>query len=182
MNDRGVSEAVFVFFRHRNRVIDVACADERQERHHLFDADERMMFVGLAEHHLRTRPERWSRPLVPGSWRLADEVLARRVVLVVADFDDRLAGQFGNLLCVKFNRTGSSHRGHHGVENTFNDEHFLFSDAQQVVVIRPALDDALGSVVEVGRFVDNHRRVARARRQSHVCRCSVRLVRPRGRR
>ncbi len=92
----------------------------------------------------------------------ADEVFASRVVLVVAHFDDRLAGQLGDLCRVEFNRAGASHRRHHRVEDAFDDEDFLFGDAQQVVVVRTPLDDALGGVVQIGRLVDDHRRVARA--------------------
>ena len=34
---------------HRDGMIDIASADERNERHHLFDANERVMFVRFAE-------------------------------------------------------------------------------------------------------------------------------------
>jgi hypothetical protein len=46
------------------------------------------------------------------------------------------------------------------VENRFHDEHFLLSNTQQVVVVCRALDDATGRSIEVGRFIDNYRRVA----------------------
>ena len=42
-----------------------------------------------------------------------------------------------------------------------DDEDFLLGDAEQVVVVRAALNDAAGGVVEIGRFVDDDRRIAR---------------------
>ena len=47
------------------------------------------------------------------------------------------------------------------VEDLFDDEDFLFGDAQQVVVVGAALDDRAGGAIQVGRFIDDDRRIAR---------------------
>ena len=47
------------------------------------------------------------------------------------------------------------------IENLLDGEDLLLGDAQQVVVVGAALDDAAGGAIEVGRFIDHHRRIAR---------------------
>ena len=48
------------------------------------------------------------------------------------------------------------------VEDLLDGEDFLFADAEQVVVVGGPLDDRAGGVFQVGRFVDDDRRIARA--------------------
>ena len=42
-----------------------------------------------------------------------------------------------------------------------DDEHFFLGDAEQIVVVRAALDDASRGAIQIGRFIDDHRRIAR---------------------
>ena len=46
------------------------------------------------------------------------------------------------------------------VEDGSDGEDLLLGDAQQVVVVGTALDDRAGGAVEVGRFIDDHGRIA----------------------
>ena len=53
----------------------------------------------------------------------------------------------------------------HGLHQFFEDpghgEDFLLADAQKIVVVGRAGDDGTGGVVQVGGFIDDHRRIAR---------------------
>ena len=60
MDDRRVTEAMFVELRFGNRLVDVLAADERHERHHLLDRDERVRLVRLAEEQLRLARSRYN--------------------------------------------------------------------------------------------------------------------------
>jgi hypothetical protein len=138
-----------------------AAADEGHERHHLLDGYERVRFVGFAEQQHRSR--RHGPPGAAGQYGgvLAHEVLGRRVVPVVADLDDRVAKSVRR----SRGRSTAPHRPAPSLPSSasktlIDDEHFLLGDAQQVVVVRGALDDAAGGAVQVGRFVDHHRRIA----------------------
>ena len=75
----------------------IARTNERDEGHHLFDADERVVLVRFTEYQLDGRrhgdPGRGSEH---GSV-FADKVLASGVVLIVTDFHDRLVRQSINL-------------------------------------------------------------------------------------
>ena len=51
---------------------------------------------------------------------------------------------------------GVGHRRHH--------KNFFLADAQQVVVERRALDDALRRAIQIGRLIHHHRRIARPAR------------------
>ena len=162
MNDRGMPETMFILLGHRDGMIDIACADERQERHHLFHTYERMVLVRFAEHQLGPRGNAGTRRIGQERSVLADEILAGGVVLVVAHLDDRAGGQLSDLVRVQLDGPSPTHRGKHRIEHRVDDEHFLLCDAQQVVVVGGSLNDAAGRVVQVCRFVDDHGRVARA--------------------
>ena len=57
---------------------------------------------------------------------------------------------------------GPLHGGQHARRTLrLDDEDFFLGDAQQVVVVGRAGDDGPGGAVEVGRFVDDDRRIAR---------------------
>ena len=74
------------------------------------------------------------------------------------------------------------HRPHQLVGDARHDQHFLLVGADDVVVGRGAEDDVAAGLVDVGRLVDDDRRVARARRRSPACRSPSRPSRPRRRR
>ena len=63
-----------------------------------------------------------------------------------------------------------------------DDEDFLLADAEQVVVVRAALDDRAGGAVEVGRLVDDDRRIARPGDDRPACALAARPARRPGRR
>ena len=100
--------------------------------------------------------------------------LAGDVVLVVpfADRGDRHLGQRVDLAGVQPHGAGPLHRGHHRVEDLVDDEDFLLGDAEQIVVVRAALDDRAGGAVEIGRFIDDDRRIARPGDDRPLARCS----------
>ena len=56
---------------------------------------------------------------------------------------------------------GPLHGRHQPVEYLLDGEDLLLGDAEQVVVVGAALDDAAGGAVEVGRFIDDDGRIAR---------------------
>ena len=106
------------------------------------------------------------RPIACGQHRrvFADEVLVGDVVLVLAlaDRGDRQLRELVDLRRVEPHGAVALEGGHQLVARRRDAEHFLLGDAQQVVVVGGALDDALRGVVEVGRFVDDDRRIAGA--------------------
>ena len=61
--------------------------------------------------------------------------------------------------------------GHQLIEDRIDSEDFLFGDAQQVVVIGPTLNDAPCGTVEIGRLVDDDRRITRSGDDWPVCHC-----------
>ena len=62
---------------------------------------------------------------------LAEELFGRGVVaaLAFADFDERIAGQVGNLPVVQLHRSGSLHGSHQIVTDARHREHFFFGNA-----------------------------------------------------
>ena len=147
-----------------DRLVDVAAADERHERHHLLDGHERVVLVGLAEEQLGLVGDVACRPPWParprpgrGSPCAATSCLCSpSPTWMIALLRQRV-----DLAGVQPHGAGPLHRRHHLVEDAGDDEHFLLGDAQQVVVVRAAVNDAAGGVVEIGRFIDDDRRIAR---------------------
>ena len=87
---RRVAEAVLAAPGLLDRLVDVAAADERQERHHLLDRHEGIRLVGLAENHFHLGGDVLAgRPGQHGGV-LADEFLMRHVVFrrALADRSD----------------------------------------------------------------------------------------------
>ena len=97
VDDRRVPESVFVLLRQLDGMVDVAGADKGHEGHHLLDADERMMLVDFAEDEFRAVGNGRARRLGQKTGVFADEVFTGRVVMIIADLHDRLAGQLGDL-------------------------------------------------------------------------------------
>src|SRR5690606_23326799 len=48
------------------------------------------------------------------------------------------------------------------VKHAIDNEDFLFADAQQIVVVRTAANDRLSRSIEIGRFINDDRWIARA--------------------
>ena len=94
---------------------------------------------------------------------LAEKILGRSVVFVLAfaDLDDRVLRERFDLAGVQPHRAGPLHRLQHAVENAGDNENFFFGDAQQIVVVGPAANNASGGVVEIGRFIDDNGWIAR---------------------
>ena len=89
--------------------------------------------------------------------------LLRHVVLLLAFADRGNRGfreglDFGR---IEPHRAGAFHGRHHPVENRLHDEDLLFGDAEQIVVVRTAFDDAACGAVEIGGFIDDDGRIAR---------------------
>src|SRR6187399_3767173 len=98
MDDARVTEAMLGFFGPVDRFIDIATANEWHKGHHLLDGHERVAQVGLAEQQLNFV----GHSALAGALRehrgvLAEKILARRVVLVVA-FADLNYGVLGERL------------------------------------------------------------------------------------
>jgi hypothetical protein len=83
------------------------------------------------------------------------------LVFAFADLDDRIFGKRFDLATAEPHSAGPLHCGHHRVEDAIHDEDFLFGDAKQVVVVRAALDDRAGGVVEIRRLVNDNGRITR---------------------
>ena len=95
---------------------------------------------------------------------LADEILGRHVVLVLAfaDRGDRHSRQGVDLPSRRAaRRRRDPWPASICVEHLADDEDFFLGDAEQIVVVGGPLDDRPGGAVQVGRFVDDDRRIAR---------------------
>ncbi len=66
-----------------------------------------------------------------------------------------------DLLGVQPDALVGGHGVHQLVEDRRDGENLLFANAKEVVVVTAADDDGAGGVVEVGRFIDHDRRIAR---------------------
>ncbi len=86
---------------------------------------------------------------------------AAQLFLAVAGRRERLLGQSRNLFSVQLNGLVPRHDLHQLIENGGNGKDFLFADTKEIVVIGRAGDDGTRGIVEIGRFIDNHRRIAR---------------------
>jgi hypothetical protein len=75
-------------------------------------------------------------------------------------------GTFGMLIPIvtmicEADGAGALHRVHHLIEDGIDDENFFFRQAKEVVVVSAAQNHRASRAVEVGRFVDDDRRVPR---------------------
>ena len=93
---------------------------------------------------------------------LADEILVdHQLFLAVAGRRERLLGQSCDLFSVQLNGLVPCHDLHQLIENGGDGKDFLFPDTKEIVVIGRAGDDGARGIVEIGRFIDNHRGISR---------------------
>ncbi len=150
---------MFVLLGELNPVVDIAASHERNKWHHLLDADEGMILVGFAEDEFHTFVDLSTGCLGQDPRILSEQLFGGRMVFMIT-FTDQVHGgrrQAIDLLAVELDGAGAFHGGHHGIEDRVDDEDFFFSDAEKVVVVSGTLDDAAGSSIEIGGFVDDDR-------------------------
>ena len=159
-----MAEAVLTLVGPMNGFVHVLAAYERQEWHHLLGGHERVVVVGLAKHQLEPGASRGPRRLREERGVLAEQILTGHPVAMgaLARHHDGPLGQCVHLVAVEPQGAGLLHRRHHPVEHAGHHEHLLLADAEEIVVVGRARDDRPGGVVEVGRIVDDDRRIAGA--------------------
>ena len=148
----------------RNGRVDVLHAHDGNERHHLLFHHEGMILIRLAEQQIgiRRRVDAGRR----GQHRdvLADEILlhVRAGAASPAAFESecRLREPVDGRR-VKLKCPCALHGSDERIGDRGDDEDFLLADAEQVVVEGSALDDASRGAIEIGRLVDDDRRIAR---------------------
>ena len=164
MDDRRVTEAMLALVGPVDRLVGVLTADEGDKRHHLLDRHEWVVDRRLAVEELDFAGDPRSGRTGKNGGVLADEVLAGHLVAVgpFAGPDNRLCRQRVDLRGIEPGGASPPHRLHHPVEHTRHDEHLLLGDAEEIVVVGGAGDDRPRGPVEVGRLVDDDRRIAGA--------------------
>ena len=166
MNDARVFVTVLGFKRTFDAFLDAPDPHDRQERHHLFLFHKRMFRVRLRKKQLRSGRKIHTCRFREHGRVSADEILVDRGVGATAALPflerERRLGQRIKLRVGQPHRAVLFHFGHELVSDAFEREHFLFADAEQIIVESRALNDGLGRAFHARSVVHEHRRVAGA--------------------
>ena len=164
VDDRRVAEAMLVVLGLGDRLVDVRHANDGKERHHLLDGDERVRLVDFAEQQLAVGRDGATHGAASTAASLPMKSLWATSCLCSPSPAVVIACCVRRSISADVEPHGavSLESGHQLVADAGDAEHFLLGDAKQVVVVRGALDDRAGGVVEVGRFIDDHGRITGA--------------------
>ncbi len=130
------------------------------ERHHLFDTDEGMMLVRFTEDQFDRGRHVDAGRLGQERRVLSDKVLAGGVVLVIANLDDRLAGQLRDLCGVEFDRHRRVASPPSCRRRRCRRRRLLSRRCRASCCRTRPLDDAACRVVQIGGLIDDDRRIS----------------------
>ena len=140
-------------------------AHDRQHRHHLFFGHEWMIHVRLGKKQLRVGLYVHARGPREHRHVFADEIPVYRGVRTTAPLpffeDERRFRKTLKRIRVEPHGTMLFHLRHELIGDPVERENLLLADAQQIVVVRRALNDGFGGSRQTARVVHEHRRIAR---------------------
>ncbi len=162
VDDAGMAISMFGLLCALDSLFEVTAANEGNEGHHLFGLNEGVVETGLTVEKFDGGSDRSSGGLCEFDGVLAEQFFAWSEVFICPFSDDLegCAGQSIDFGGLESHSTSAGHCIHHRVENAIDDEDFFFGDAQKVIVVGRALDDATRCEVEVCCFVDDDRWVS----------------------
>ena len=65
------------------------------------------------------------------------------------------------LACIQTNCAIPFQGSHQRIGNLFQGEHFLLTDAEQIIIVGGTQDDIARNPIQIGRFIHQHWRIAR---------------------
>ena len=153
--------AVFGFLRKLDRLVDVRYRGYRQYRHHLLGPDKGVSICDAHDQQSRIAVGRDACAGKNFARILADQVfLECRPLPAPGILGEHHVGHFVQLALVQYACSVLAHVCQQLVHDTLDRDDFFFVDAHDVVVEGSAGDDVAGGVLEVGRRIDNDRRIA----------------------
>ena len=166
MDDGRVFVAVLGLERFLNAFLHALHADNRDERHHLFLVHEGMLRIRFREQQLGAGRQVDARSLRQYRAILADEItvhtgMGAAAALPFLEGKRRLGEPF-ELRFVQLHGAVLGQLLHQFVGGVLQDKHFLFTNAQQIVIKSAAGNDGLRRAGGTAGVIDKHRRIAGA--------------------